>query len=98
MDAGPRGGIIPGYMHNEIARRALPDVLRPQLEPNGIRRLQLYEPPAPEEVVVGASSGSVELTSGEGADAFKRRADKLMFEKKETRKRLGLRKDRESAD
>jgi diguanylate cyclase (GGDEF)-like protein len=75
-------------------RLDVPDVLRPQLEAGNVRQLQAFEIPAEGEVVVGASTGAAELQPGETAEAFQRRADRLMLDKKEVRKQLGLRHDR----
>jgi diguanylate cyclase (GGDEF)-like protein len=75
-------------------RQGLPDVLRPQVEPNGVRRLQMFEIPANTEVVVGASTGFAQLQPGETAASFRERADQEMFDKKELRKQMGLRHDR----
>ena len=75
-------------------REQIPLVARPQLNRNGIRQLHPFEPPAPGELVVGASTGVVEHKAGESVDDFKHRGDALMFDKKAVRKGLGLRTDR----
>jgi len=75
-------------------RQSIPDVHRPSLDPNGVRRLSLFEMPVAGEVVVGASTGVVELLPAETAAAFKHRGDKLMLEKKKLREEQGLRSKR----
>ncbi|RTL43123.1 MAG: GGDEF domain-containing protein [Candidatus Melainabacteria bacterium] len=77
-----------------LMRYQIPDVARPALSPNGIRRLNPYEAPVPGELVVGTSTGVVEYKRGESVTDFKQRGDELMFEKKAERKQKGLRKDR----
>jgi diguanylate cyclase (GGDEF)-like protein len=78
-------------------RSLIPEVPRPMLSTNGIRRLQLHENPVTGEVVVGVSTGVVELSPSEEAAAFKQRGDHMMFDKKGIRKRMGLRHDRNEA-
>jgi diguanylate cyclase (GGDEF)-like protein len=75
-------------------RSLIPDVPRPWLSPNGVRRLALGEPPVTGEVVVGVSTGVVELARGEPSAEFKTRGDHMMYEKKLERKRMGLRHER----
>lgn len=77
-----------------LLRYQIPEIVRPNLNTNGIRRLNPYEVPAQGELVVGASTGVVEFKAGESIPDFKNRGDKLMFDKKAERKALGLRKDR----
>ena len=77
-----------------LLRYQIPDIVRPNLNSNGIRRLNPYEVPAPGELVVGASTGVVEFKPGESIADFKQRGDELMFDKKAERKSKGLRKDR----
>lgn len=59
-----------------------------------MRRLALYENPVNGEVVVGVSTGVVELLPNETAVGFKQRGDKMMYDKKAYRKESGLRRDR----
>jgi diguanylate cyclase (GGDEF)-like protein len=75
-------------------RGTIPLTYRPMLDPNGVRRLQLFERPVEGEIVVGASSGVVQYEGRETAAAFKHRGDQLMFDKKQVRKEMGLRRDR----
>lgn len=77
-----------------LLRYQIPEVSRPSLNTNGIRRLGAYEQPAQGELVVGASTGVVEFKPGETVAELKERGDKLMFDKKAERKAKGLRKDR----
>jgi len=77
-----------------LLRYQIPQVWRPNLSTNGIRRLNAFEVPVPGELVVGASTGVVEYKPGETIADFKQRGDELMFDKKAERKQKGLRKDR----
>ncbi len=77
-----------------LLRYQIPEVVRPNLNTNGIRRLNAFEVPVPGELVVGASTGVVEYKPGESIADFKQRGDELMFDKKAERKAKGLRKDR----
>jgi diguanylate cyclase (GGDEF)-like protein len=88
----PERMYIPAEM--TLFRHQIPDVTRPSLNANGIRRLGAYEAPVPGELVVGASTGVVEFKPGETIADFKQRGDELMFDKKAERKSKGLRKDR----
>jgi len=76
-------------------RMDVPRVERPQLNTNGIRPLGIFESPVTGELVVGVSTGAVQWKPGETMEALKYRGDKLMFEKKDVRKGLGLRQDRQ---
>jgi diguanylate cyclase (GGDEF)-like protein len=75
-------------------RSLIPEAPRPWLSPNGVRRLALGEPATSGEVVVGVSTGVVELQPGELTADFKSRGDHMMYDKKLERKRMGLRHDR----
>lgn len=75
-------------------RGSIPSIARPNLELNGVRVLQPNEPPAPGELTVGISTGVVELRPGESWLELKSRGDHMMYEKKQIRKGLGLRQDR----
>ncbi len=77
-----------------VLRNEIPQVYRPNLNPNGVRQLNAHEAPVPGEVVVGASTGVVQWKNGESVDEFKQRGDELMFDKKKIRKAQGLRTDR----
>ncbi len=88
----PQRMYIPADM--TLMRYQIPDVARPDLNVNGIRRLKPYEAPVIGELVVGASTGVVEYKPGESLNDFKQRGDDLMFDKKAERKQKGLRKDR----
>lgn len=88
----PQRMYIPADM--TLMRYQIPDVLRPDLNVNGIRVLNPYEAPVIGELVVGASTGVVEYKPGESLNDFKQRGDDLMFDKKAERKQKGLRKDR----
>ncbi|HEY9756810.1 MAG TPA: GGDEF domain-containing protein [Oculatellaceae cyanobacterium] len=75
-------------------RDQIPDVLRPQLGPSGLRTLWSGEQPLANEIVVTASTGVAELQRGPGdgiapwsrtsesAQSVKDRADKLMLARK----------------
>ncbi len=75
-------------------RMGIPKVERPHLSVNGVRPLGMFESPVSGELVVGVSTGVVQWKPGETMEALKYRGDKLMFEKKDQRKALGLRADR----
>ncbi len=98
LQSGMKAFRLPEKFHSAVDPTALrvdiPHVERPHLNVNGVRPLGVFESPVGGELVVGVSTGAVQWKQGEAMEALKYRGDKLMFEKKDLRKALGLRQDR----